>query len=57
MPTDGAESEATLAKFAAAGVDTAEVAATLQSNGAKSFDDAWRDLLAHIDTQSASLRG
>jgi transaldolase len=55
MPADGGDSEKTLAEFAAAGVDVDTLAAELQTNGAKSFVDAWQDLMAHIDEQSAAL--
>ena len=55
MPADGGDSQATLAEFADAGVDVDALAAKLQDNAAKSFVDAWNDLMAHIDKQSASL--
>lgn len=57
MPVDGGDSAATLAEFAAAGIDTAAVAAELQSDGAEKFVDSWNDLMSHVETQSASLRG
>jgi transaldolase len=56
MPADGGDSDATLADFTGAGVDPDALAAKLQSDGAKSFVDAWNDLIAHIDEQSAALR-
>jgi transaldolase len=55
MPADGGDSGATLAKFAAAGVDLGALAGRLQTDGAKGFVDAWNDLLAHIDEQRAAL--
>jgi transaldolase len=55
MPADGGDSDATLAEFSSAGVNLDTLAAKLQSDGAKSFVDAWNDLLAHIDKQSAAL--
>jgi transaldolase len=55
MPADGGDSEATLAKFVAAGVHPDALAAKLQADGAKGFIDAWNDLMAHIDEQSAAL--
>jgi transaldolase len=55
MPADGGDSEATLAEFAKAGVDVDALAAKLQDNAAKSFVDAWKDLMAHIDEQGAAL--
>ena len=41
--------------FAKAGVEVDALAAKLQENAAKSFVDAWRDLMAHIDEQCAAL--
>jgi transaldolase len=35
--------------FAKAGVDVDALAAKLQDHAAKSFVDAWKDLLAHVD--------
>jgi transaldolase len=55
MPADGGDYEARLAEFRAAGVDLDALAAQLQSDGAESFVDAWKDLLAHIDEQSTAL--
>jgi transaldolase len=55
MPPDGGDSEKTLAEFAAAGVDVEGLSAELQTNGARSFVDAWEDLMAHIEEQSAAL--
>jgi transaldolase len=55
MPADGGDSESTLAQFRTAGVDVDSLAAQLQSDGAKSFVDAWSDLMGHIDQQSSAL--
>ena len=41
--------------FAKAGVGVDALAAKLQDNAAKSFVDAWKDLIAHIDGQCATL--
>ena len=41
--------------FAKAGADVDVLAAKLQDNAAKSFVDAWKDLLAHTDEQCATL--
>jgi hypothetical protein len=41
---------------AGAGVEPDALAAKLQSDGAKTFVDAWNDLIAHIDEHSAALR-
>jgi transaldolase len=55
MPTDGDDADETLAAHAAAGIDVEALAATLQSDGAKSFVESWNDLLSLIDAQSAAL--
>ncbi len=55
LPSDGGESEATLARFASAGVDVKALAAKLQSDGAKSFVAAWNDLMERIDAQSKAV--
>ena len=55
MATDGGDSTATLAEFADAGVDVDALAAKLQSDGAKSFVDAWNDLMSHIEKQTSVL--
>jgi transaldolase len=57
MPMDGGDSEATLKKFADAGVDVDELAAKLQSDGAESFDKSWNDLMSHIEQQCSALAG
>jgi transaldolase len=55
MPADGGDADALLQQFADAGVDQAALAAKLQSDGAKSFDDAWKELMDRIDAQSKAL--
>jgi transaldolase len=55
IPTDGGDSAATLARFEAAGIDVTALAARLQTEAAESFVDAWNDLMAHIDAQTAAL--
>lgn len=55
LPSDGGEYEALLARFATAGVNVTALAATLQSDGAKSFVAAWNDLLERIDAQSKAV--
>jgi transaldolase len=57
MPTDGGDSEATLAEFAVAGVDVDALALDLQAKGAASFVAAWNDLLSRIDAQRATVAG
>jgi transaldolase len=55
MPADGGDADAMLARFAGAGVDLAALAAKLQSDGAKSFDADWKDLMSRVAAQSAAL--
>jgi transaldolase len=56
IPRDGGDCEATLAAFRKAGIDLAKLAADLQSEGAKSFDESWKDLLNSIETKSKRLK-
>jgi transaldolase len=55
IPADGGDASRTLAEFAEAGVDTDELAARLQKEGAKAFVDSWRELLETIKSESARL--
>jgi len=55
LPRDGGDSTAVLAEFAKAGIDTAALAAQLQSEGAKSFVGSWQELLGSIETKSKAL--
>ncbi len=55
MAADGGDAEAKLAEFREAGIDVDELAARLQSDGAKSFVSAWKDLMAHIEQQCVAL--
>jgi transaldolase len=52
---DGGDSEAALSAHAKAGVDLPALAERLQSGGAKSFVDSWRELLGAIDAKSKTL--
>jgi transaldolase len=56
MPRDGGDCEQMLSSFTKAGVDLTKLAADLQSEGAKSFDESWQDLLTSIDTRSKALK-
>ncbi len=56
LPADGGDCEEVLAQFAKAGVDVDALAAQLQSEGAKSFVDSWKDLLGVIESKSAVLK-
>ena len=55
IATDGGDAEATLARFESAGIDVEGLAATLQSDGARSFVKSWEDLLKRIDEQVAAV--
>jgi transaldolase len=55
LPRDGGNCEQILAKFQDAGIDLADLAATLQLEGTKSFDSSWQELLTAIETKSESL--
>jgi transaldolase len=55
LSRDGGGASETLSAIVKAGVDLDELAADLQSEGAKSFDDSWSDLLKAIETKSHAL--
>jgi transaldolase len=55
MPADGGDAEALVGRFAQAGVDTKELAAQLQRNGANSFVDAWNELMGRIKAQASAV--
>ncbi len=56
LPRDGGDCERVLAAFGKAGIDVAKLAADLQSEGAKSFVDSWKDLLSSIESKSKALK-
>ncbi len=56
IPRDGGDCEQTLAAFRKAGIDLDQLAADLQSQGAKSFSDSWNDLLESIESKSKTLK-
>jgi transaldolase len=56
LPADGGDCEQVLAQFAKAGVDVDALGAKLQDEGAKSFDDSWKELLGVIASKSAALK-
>src|SRR5215469_2995885 len=56
MPADGGSCEQVLAEIANAGIDVDALAAQLQSEGAKAFDDSWNDLMKVIASKSAALQ-
>jgi len=55
LPADGGDVDARLDRFRQAGVDTAEVAAKLQRDGAASFVAAWNELMDRIATQMTAV--
>jgi transaldolase len=55
LTADGGDSDEVLARFAAAGVDVAALAAKLQDEGAKSFVASWSELMNVIASKSAVL--
>jgi len=55
LPANGGGVDALLSRFARAGVDTSEVAAGLQANGAKSFVGAWNELMDRIQGQTSAV--
>ena len=55
LPADGGDVDARLDRFRQAGVDTAEVAAKLQRDGAASFVAAWNELMDRIASQTAAV--
>jgi transaldolase len=56
LEPDGGDSEAVLTAFARAGVDVGALAARLQDEGATSFVKSWNDLIACIESKSATMR-
>jgi len=57
LSPNGDNAEATLARFAAAGVDVSALALQLQQEGAESFVKSWNELMQVIETKSGALAG
>jgi transaldolase len=55
LPADGGNCEEVLAQFSKVGIDIDALAAQLQDEGAKSFDQSWNDLMAVITAKSTTL--
>jgi transaldolase len=55
LPADGGDAEAVLAEFADAGIEVDPLAARLQEEGADTFEDSWRELLASIESERKRL--
>lgn len=56
LPADGGDCEQVLTQFGHAGIDIDKLAATLQTEGAKSFVSSWNDLMAVITSKSNALK-
>jgi len=56
IPRGGGDCEQVLAEFGSVGVDVAKLGIDLQSEGTKSFDDSWQDLLNAIEAKSKALK-
>ncbi len=56
LPRDGGDCETVLDDFRKAGIDLDQLAADLQSNGAKSFDESWQNLLGAIESKGKQLQ-
>jgi transaldolase len=56
IPRDGGDCEQVLAEFRRVGIDVAKLGADLQTEGAKSFVDSWKDLMSAIETKSKALK-
>src|SRR5262249_44799588 len=56
LPPDGGDCEKVLADFAKAGIDVDALAVRLQEEGAVSFVKSWNDLMACIESKSATFR-
>jgi transaldolase len=56
LAPDGGDCEKVLGAFAKAGIDVDALAASLQEEGAASFDQSWTDLMGRIESKSALMR-
>jgi transaldolase len=56
LPHDGGDCEIVLANFRKAGIDLERLAADLQSQGAKSFDESWQNLLGALENKGKRLQ-
>jgi transaldolase len=56
LPRDGGDCETVLADFRKAGINLEQLAADLQSQGAKSFDESWQNLLSAIESKGKELQ-
>jgi transaldolase len=56
LPADGGDAEEVLTKFAIAGVDVNQLAATLQAEGAEAFNKSWNELMACLNEKGEALK-
>jgi transaldolase len=56
LPPDGGDAEDVLAQFTREGVNEETLAADLQSEGIRSFEKSWNDLLACVVSKSAVVK-
>ena len=56
LPRDGGDCEIVLDEFRKAGIDLDQLAADLQSLGAKAFDESWQHLLAAMEAKGKQLK-
>lgn len=56
LPTDGGDAEDVLAEFTREGVHEEMLAADLQSDGIRSFEESWKDLLACVASKSVLVK-
>jgi len=56
LPRDGGDCEAVLEDFRKAGINLDQLAADLQSDGAKAFDESWQSLLNAIESKGKQLK-
>ncbi len=52
---DGGDADDTIAAIAAAGIDIDALAAQLQTEGADSFVKSWNELLAQVESKTATV--
>jgi transaldolase len=57
LPRNGGDCESVLTDFRKAGIDLDKLASDLQSQGAKSFDESWKNLLDAIEIKGKVLQG
>ncbi len=56
LPMEGGDAEEVIGQFSNAGIDDSHLAATLQREGAESFDKSWKDLLDCIGSKISALK-